>query len=507
VNALLIYPKCPETFWSFSHALRLIHRKAAQPPLGLLTVAAMLPAEWKLRLVDLNVTGLNEEDLGWADCALVSGMIVQRDSAHQVIARCKRAGLTVIAGGPLFASEHEQFEDVDHFVLNEAEVTLPPFLSDLERGAARRIYRSAEFADLHETPIPLWELVDHRQYASMGIQFSRGCPHRCEFCNVTQLFGHRWRTKTAAQVIAELDVLHGLGWRGIVPFVDDNLSGSRASLRNQLLPALIEWRKGKSGFSFSAQVTIDLADDEPLMQMMARAGFDTVFVGIETLEEMSLGECNKQPNRNRDLLEDVRRMQRAGLEVQGGFIVGFDSDTPAIFERLAEFIQASGIVTAMVGLLQAPVGTSLHERLRRENRIGDCVSGNNADGTTNIIPHMGLACLQGGYRRLLEDLYSPPKFYRRVRTFLREYKPRRTGYALQCSDIGTFFRSFYYLSIAGKERLRFPGLLLWTLLTRPRVLPAAFGLAVYGYHFRKCYESLVDPGSSVPEAARVEGPR
>jgi radical SAM superfamily enzyme YgiQ (UPF0313 family) len=493
VKALLIYPECPETFWSFTNALRLIRRKSAQPPLGLLTVAAMLPADWDLRLVDQNVTRLTDADLAWADCALVSGMIVQRDSAHQVIARCKQAGLTVVAGGPLFTTEHEKFGDVDHFVLNEAELTLPQFLADLERGDPRRVYRSDSFADLHGTPAPLWALADLPKYASVGVQFSRGCPHSCEFCNVTQLLGHRWRTKTVAQVLNELDSIHELGWRGMVPFVDDNLGGSRRRLRSELLPALIEWQKDKRGIGFSAQVTIDIADDEELMEMMVRAGFGTVFVGIESPDEMSLRECRKRPNRSRDLLADVKRIQRAGLEVQAGFIVGFDHDTPAIFQRLADFIQASGIATAMVGVLQAPVDTALYKRLESEGRIGEPVSGDNADGTTNIIPRMGLESLQEGYRKLVQEIYSPPEYYRRLRTFLREYRPRSACLGLGFSQAGTVFRSLYSLTIVGRERFRFPSLLLWTLFTRPRALPLAFALAVYGYHFRKCYELLTAP--------------
>ena len=487
MNALLIYPECPQTFWSLTHALRLINKKAASPPLGLLTVAAMLPGEWDVRLVDLNVTRLADADLEWADCALVSGMIVQRESARRIIARCKEAGLTVIAGGPLFATEHEQFDDVDHFVLGEAEVTLQPFLADFERGRARRVYRSDEFADLSQSPVPRWELVDPRQYASRGIQFSRGCPHDCDFCEVTQILGHRWRTKAAAQVVAELDTLYRLGWRGVVPFVDDNLNGSRKRLRTELLPALIEWRKGKRGMSFSAQVTIDLADDEELMQMMVRAGFDTVFVGIETLDEDSLAECKKRQNRNRDLLADVKRIQRAGLQVQGGFIVGFDSDTPSVFERLANFIQASGIPTAMVGLLQAPIGTALYKRLDLEGRIRLNLSGDNSDGTTNVVPRMGLESLQEGYRNLLRDIYSPTNYYKRLRTFLREYRPPRTSARLTGSHVLAVFRSLYYLAVAGRERWRYPVLLFWTLFRKPRALPVAVALAIYGYHYRKCY--------------------
>lgn len=493
MNALLIYPKFPDTFWSFKHALRLIRKKGSSPPLGLLTVAAMLPEEWGKRLVDLNVSELTEEDLSWADCALVGGMVVQGESARGVIARCREAGLTVIAGGPLFTSQHERFDGVDHFVLNEAEVTLPQFLDDFRRGCARRVYTSPDFADLRETPVPMWELVNPRHYSSRGIQFSRGCPYGCDFCSVTRLFGHRWRTKTAAQIVAELESLYRLGWRGTVAFVDDNLTGNKRVLREELLPALIEWRRGKWGMAFSTQVTIDLADDGELMKLMVRAGFDTVFVGIESLDEGSLSECNKKQNRDRDLLEDVKRIQRAGLQVQGGFIVGFDHDTPSVFRRQAEFIQKSGIVTAMVGLLQAPIGTGLYERLKSEGRLNCEMSGDNADGTTNVVPRMGLESLQSGYRRLLKDIYSPRKYYPRLRTFLREYRPPSTKARLRGWHILAFFRSLYFLSIVGKERFRYPGLLLWTVFNRPRAFPMAIVLAISGYHFRICSELLAAP--------------
>ena len=388
MNVLLIYPEFPDTFWSFKHALRFIRKKASSPPLGLLTVAAMLPPEWTKRLVDANVTKLTEKDLAWADYALISGMIVQRESAHQIITRCKEAGVKVVAGGPLFTSEYRQFEKADHFVLNEAEVTLPPFLADLEQGRARRVYTTSEFADIHKTPVPLWELADLDRYATMSIQFSRGCPYNCEFCNVTALFGHRPRTKTAEQIIAELDRLHDLGWRAGVFFVDDNFIGNKRSLKTELLPALIEWQKEKRGIPFHTEVSINVADDEELMQMMVEAGFGTVFIGIETPDEASLAECNKKQNKNRNLVQDVKRIQRAGLQVQGGFIVGFDSDTHSIFQRQIDFIQESGIVTAMVGLLQAPAGTRLYERLRREGRLLGRMSGDNVDGTTNIIPKL-----------------------------------------------------------------------------------------------------------------------
>jgi radical SAM superfamily enzyme YgiQ (UPF0313 family) len=488
MNVLLIYPEFPDTFWSFKHALKFIHKKAASPPLGLLTVAAMLPPEWSKRLVDVNVARLSEEDLAWADYAFISGMVVQRASARHIIARCQEAGVKVVAGGPLFTSEYEQFGKVDHFVLNEAEVTLPPFLADLERGCARKVYTTSDFADIQETPVPMWELAELERYATMNIQYSRGCPYNCDFCNVTALFGHRPRTKSAQQILAELDRLYELGWRGHVFFVDDNLIGTKRRLKSELLPALIEWQKGKKKIPFNTEVSINLADDEELMHMMVEAGFDTVFIGIETPDEDSLAECSKNQNKNRDLVADVKRIQRAGLQVQGGFIVGFDNDTPSIFQRQVDFIQTSGIVTAMVGLLQAPPGTRLYERLKQEGRLLDHISGDNVDGTTNIIPTMNLDTLREGYLHLLQHIYSPEQYYQRVRTFLREYKPPKIKSPLEFQYILAFLRSIYRLGILGEERSHYWKLLFWTLFRRPQLFSLAVTFAIYGYHFRRVCE-------------------
>jgi radical SAM superfamily enzyme YgiQ (UPF0313 family) len=282
MRILLVYPEFPDTFWSFKHALKFIRKKAGAPPLGLLTVAAMLPSEWEKRLIDLNVTDLKEEDLAWADYVFVSAMVVQRESVRTILKRCKTVGVKVVAGGPLFTMEHEQFPDVDHFVLNEAEETLAPFLRDLLQGQASRVYASAEFPDIHKTPIPLWQMADLKHYDTISIQFSRGCPFNCDFCNVTALLGHRPRTKTAAQIIAELDNLYAVGWRKSIFFVDDNFIGNKKQIKSEVLPALIEWRKGKTGMPFSTEASINLADDPVLLKLMVQAGFDTVFVGIET---------------------------------------------------------------------------------------------------------------------------------------------------------------------------------------------------------------------------------
>ncbi|MBW1887674.1 MAG: B12-binding domain-containing radical SAM protein [Deltaproteobacteria bacterium] len=485
MRTLLIYPEYPDTFWSFKYALKFIRKKAALPPLGLLTIGAMLPKEWPKKLVDVNVTNLTEEDLAWADCAFISGMVVQRESAREIIARCKEAGLKVVAGGPLFTSEYDQFEDVDHFVLNEAESTLPPFLADLEKGCARHIYETPEFCDIRKTLAPMWELIDLKHYASMSIQFSRGCPFNCEFCNVTTLFGHRSRIKRAEQIIAELDGLYNQGWRGHVFFVDDNFIGNKAYLKAHLLPALIQWQKGKKGIPFNTEASVNLADDEPLMEMMVKAGFDTVFIGIETPNEESLAECNKQQNKNRNLLESVKLLQRSGLQVQGGFIVGFDSDTPSIFQRQIEFIQKSGIVTAMVGLLQAPPGTRLYERMRKEGRLIGIISGDNVDSTTNILPKMGLDALCEGYRNVMRHIYSPKLYYQRIKTFLREYKRPKIESPMDSQRLLAVFRSGIRLGIFGKERFQYWKILLWTLFHRPRLFALTIECAIYGHHFRK----------------------
>jgi len=492
MNVLLIYPKFPNTFWSFKHALKFIGKRSVSPPLGLLTVAALLPQTWRTRLVDLNVSPrLRQKDLAWADIVFISAMTVQRSSAHAVAQRCRAAGLPVVAGGPLFVAEHQDFPEVDYFVLNEAELTLPPFLRDLEAGRPQRLYATGEFADIEQTPVPRWELLDLKRYAMMSVQYSRGCPFNCDFCNVTALLGHRPRTKTAEQVIAELEGLYARGWRGGIFFVDDNFIGNTARLKRELLPALVKWQRKGRGITFNTEASVNLADDPELMRMMVEAGFDLVFVGIETPDETCLRECSKKQNTGRDLVADVKKIQRAGLQVQGGFIVGFDSDTPSIFRRQIEFIQKSGIATAMVGLLQAPPGTQLFERLRRENRIAGFTSGDNVDGTTNIVPRMSVKTLTEGYQRILKHIYSPKNYCQRVKTFLREYRTPKIRAPLRVNRLLAFARSAWRLGIIGRERLCYWKLLTWTIFRRPNLLPQAVTLMISGYHFRRVAERNV----------------
>ncbi len=493
MNILMVYPEFPDTFWSFKYALRFIGKKASGPPLGLLTVAAMLPGEWEKRLVDMNVTQLQKKDLEWADYVFISAMIVQRASAQKVIARAKQAGKKIVAGGPLFTAEYENFPEVDYLVLNEAELTLAPFLADLEQGKAQHIYRTDEYPELCQTPVPMWSLLDLKQYESMSVQFSRGCPFNCDFCNVTALLGHRPRLKTKDQIMAELDSLYALGWRRNIFFVDDNFIGNKKILKEEILPALIEWRKNKTGCLFITEASINLADDVELMDLMVQAGFVSVFVGIETPSEESLAECHKVQNKNRNLVDSVKRLQRKGLQVMGGFIVGFDSDTPSIFQRQIDFIQNSGIVTAMVGLLQAPYGTKLYERLQDEGRVIDAMNGDNADGLTNIIPKMDLSILQDGYHHILEEIYAPNHFYQRVKSFLEEYHPIQATVHLEWQEILAFFRSIYWLGIRGKERVEYWRLFFWALLKQPRKFPLAITFSIYGFHFTRVVEQHILP--------------
>ncbi|MBI2123983.1 MAG: DUF4070 domain-containing protein [Candidatus Wildermuthbacteria bacterium] len=494
MKALLVYPEFPDTFWGFKHALPFIKKQAAFPPLGLATVAAMLPKAWNLRLVDLNIKKVSQEELAWADYVFVGAMTIQRDSARTVIQRAKEAGTKVVAGGPLFTNEHESFLDdpVDHFVLNEAEITLPQFLADVEGGNPKRVYQSTEFADVKLTPVPRWNLIDLETYDSMSVQWSRGCPYQCEFCDVTKLFGHRPRTKTSEQVITELETLWNAGWQGKIFFVDDNFIGNKKTLKEDLLPALIHWQQTKRHrVPFSTQASINLAQDPELVQMMVDAGFGMVFIGIETTDEASLLAAGKRQNTRRNLAKDVDAIQRAGLEVRAGFIVGFDNDTLDIFQRLIEFITESKIVVAMVGMLNAPHGTALWNRLKKAGRLRGDISGDNVDGTTNIVPLMDMKLLQEGHRLILRRIYSPPQYYKRMREFLKIYRRSKAHPPIGPQHFLAFFRAGWRLGILDvKGAVHYWFTLAWTLAHKPRFFPLAVGLAIQGYHFRRIADGI-----------------
>ncbi len=493
MRILLVSPTHPDTFWSFRHALRLVRKRAVLPPLGLMTVASLLPQAWDLRLLDMNIQRLRPRDLQWADLVFIGGMTVQRSSARSVIEQCKAMGKRVVAGGPLVTCEPEAFADVDHLVLDEAELTLPPFLADLAEGRPRPVYRAEGKPDVRKTPPPRWDLVEMNRYAMMGVQFSRGCPFDCDFCNVTALFGRHPRTKAVGQMVQELDSLYAAGWRGPIFFVDDNFIGNRKAT-GELLDALAVWQRGKSRMPLNTEASINLADDPILVQRMVRAGFTTVFIGIETPDAAGLGECGKRQNLKRDMHADIRKLHAAGLQVQGGFIVGFDADTPSIFQRQCDFIQRSGICTAMLGLLQAPPGTKLFQRLRVEGRLLGSTTGDNVDGTTNIDTRLPLEFLRDGYRRAMQSLYAPKIYYERIRTFLGDYRPPRWPSRLslrrKLSSLLALGRISFHLGLVDRGRLHYWKLLLGTLLKRPRQLELALTLWAQGHHFRKVAQRL-----------------
>ncbi|MCL4786641.1 MAG: B12-binding domain-containing radical SAM protein [Verrucomicrobia bacterium] len=490
MRVLLVSPQTPDTFWSFKHVLRFVSKKAAFPPLGLLTVAAMLPRDWDLRVVDLNVERLKDSDLRAADFVMISAMIVHQDSVRSVVAQCAALGKPVIAGGPLFTTGHENFPEVQHFVLGEAEEVMPQLVEDMRHGRVQRIYKATRWPNLEQTPVPRWDLVNLRHYVTMAVQFSRGCPFDCEFCDIIVMNGRVPRTKTPAQLVAELEALRRHGWKEMVFVVDDNFIGDKRRTR-ALLRELIEWRRRtRPSMGFLTEASVNLADDAELCSLMVEAGFMKVFVGIETPSVEALEECRKLQNRGRDLVAAVRTLQQHGLEVMGGFIVGFDSDQTDIFKRQFEFIQRSGVVTAMVGLLTALPQTRLWQRLKREGRLEAASSGNNTQAELNFQPRLNREFLQAGYRDLMKKLYEPKVYYQRVRTFLKNHHPSGPGLSLSWPDFKAFLKSFWLLGIWYRGRVAYWRFFWSTLLRRPRHFRRAIEFAIVGYHFRRVAKQL-----------------
>jgi radical SAM superfamily enzyme YgiQ (UPF0313 family) len=490
MKVLLVFPKYPDSFWSFKYALRFISKKAAVPPLGLITVSAMLPKTWHKKLVDMNVSSLQTQDLLWADYVFISAMYIQKESVSKIIEECVRNNVRMVAGGPLFTQEYDNYPQIDHFILNEAEITLPLFLKDLDSGKPpEKVYKSDEYADITLTPLPDYQLLSRKEYAYMNIQVSRGCPFSCDFCEITSLLGHKVRMKTTRQIIKELELLYDLHWRGPVLVVDDNFIGNKKAIKNNLLPAMKKWmEKHKYPFTFNTETSINLADDAKLMALMVETGFNSTFIGIETPDEKSLQDCNKSQNEKRDLLQSVKKIQNAGLQVSGGFIVGFDSDTPTVFQQQIDFIQQSGIVSAMVGLLNAPKNTNLYKRLKEENRLTVEATGNNTDASMNFVPKMNLFDLLVGYRKIILNIYATKPYYMRIRRFLLNYNKIYKGQKkIGLSYLGAFFKSIYIIGIVNKGRGEYWKFLFWTLIRRPGLFIDAMTFAVYGYHFRAVY--------------------
>jgi radical SAM superfamily enzyme YgiQ (UPF0313 family) len=490
MKVLLINPEFPDTYWSFRHALSFEGKRSALPPLGLLTVSALLPPSWERRLVDLNVQSLKSSDIEWADMIFATAMLVQKDSLKQVVQRCKAKGKRVVLGGPYITSTIEDLPEADHIFLGEAETTLPQFIEDLARGEAKRSYRAVERPSLSATPQAHFHLANLKRYSAMSVQYSRGCPFSCEFCDIIEIYGRLPRTKSNQQMLAEFDALRDLNWRGTVFIVDDNFIGSKKNVR-KLLPELAQWQKANGyPFSLSTESSVNLADDEPLLDSMRDAGFRSVFLGIETPVEESLKEAQKPQNRG-NLLDSVKKIQSYGMAVMAGFIVGFDNDPEDIFERQIDFIRKSAIPLAMVGLLNALPDTQLWKRLEREGRLLGEASGNNTTCSFNFKTRMDPALLIQGYQSIMRTIYSPREYYQRVldsmkRTAQQFSSPQHYNLS---SSVTALTRVLLKLGVFDGERKEFWRFFSQTLVKHHDRLAESLRLAAMGYHFRKLNEA------------------
>lgn len=494
MKVLLVNPKFPETYWSFRHALPFEGKRSVFPPLGLLTVSGLLPRSVERRLVDLEIEPLKTSQIEWADMVFITGMLAQKESLHEIVQRCRKLGKRIVLGGPYVTSTIEELPYADHIFQGEAETTLPQFFEDLERGTAKRTYKAPERPPMSLAPIADFGLVNMKEYSCMSVQYSRGCPFSCEFCDIIEIYGRIPRTKSNQQVIAEFNELKRLGWRGPLFIVDDNFIGNKKNVR-LLLPALIEWQK-TNGYPFSllTEASVNLADDDDLLSAMKEAGFRRVFLGIETPVEESLKEAQKSQNRG-NLLESVRRIQSHGMEVMAGFIVGFDNDPEDIFERQIEFIRESAIPMAMVGMLNALPDTQLWKRLEKEGRLlGADATGNNTIATVNFIPKMDVDTLIAGYQRIMRTIYKPSEYYRRALDSLQRV-PQDMPEAHQYHGIKAvkaFLRIAFKLGVLDAERREFWRFFLEAVRTHHDRMTELLRHAAMAYHFRKLNESYGD---------------
>jgi radical SAM superfamily enzyme YgiQ (UPF0313 family) len=490
MKILLVYPQYPDTFWSFKYAVQFVSKKASMPPLGLLTIASMMPRDWDKKLIDTNVEKLRDKDIEWADMVFISAMIVQKKNAQDIINKCNELEKIVVAGGPLFTTQPEKFTGVDHFVLGEGEITLPLFLKDLKQGTPKPMYTSSERPDITSTPIPEWSLLNFSDYATIPIQYSRGCPHNCEFCDIVIMNGRIPRTKSPEQMVDECQSLYDAGWRGSTFIVDDNFIGNKKKVK-EMLPSLITWQKAHNyPFQLLTEATTTLADDSELVQLMSDANFSKVFLGIETPCEESLKECGKNQNIAGNIVDAIKKLNQKGMQVMGGFIVGFDNDTEDIFERQIKFIQQLGVVTAMVGILTALPKTQLWKRLKNENRLLSDTTGGNTDGNINFIPKMGKEKLIEGYKKILSTIYSPKYYYERVNTFIENYKPTVKG-KITKEDLSAFFKSMWKIGIFSDARFQYWKLMAKTWFKKPSAFPIAVELAIFGFHFEKVTKKVL----------------
>ena len=501
-NALFVYPEFPPSYWGYKYALDFAGKKSAMPPLGLLTVAGMFPKNYQLKVVDMNVNTLTDADIDWADVVLTSTMVVQKESLYEVIQRCNRAGVPIVAGGPHPTSYHDNIREeaegeVDHFFFGEVEEIFEDFLTDFEAGAAKDVYKEKRKPDVTITPPPRYDLINIHDYGSMALQFSRGCPFDCEFCDITKLFGRVPRTKSNEQMLTEFDMLYRLGWQGSLFVVDDNFIGNKRDAM-RLLPEVVSYQKERDyPFKLFTEASVNLVEIPEMLDAMSDAGFDMVFLGIESPNEDALLMTKKKQNTNKEedagsyLLRAIRTIQNSGIEVTGGFIIGMDGDKE--FDSHIRFIQEAGVPMAMAGLLTALKETNLYHRLQSEGRLLDESTGNNTDITLNFVPELPREHLISEYRRVVSTLYDPTleNYFERCLTLIKNLKPvKHSGQKIGKMELMAVARSFkrQLFSKQGPAYLRF---LLNVIKDYPSMLDKAIRLAIHGYHFEKMTSQTV----------------
>jgi radical SAM superfamily enzyme YgiQ (UPF0313 family) len=510
MNVLLVWPEIPLTYWGAQYAIRLLGKKAVMPPLALLTVAALCPQEWNFRLVDLNIEKLSDADIQWADMAMISGMIVQHGSIKETLRRCQKAGVPTLIGGPDATSSPEKFEEATYLLLDEAEITLPAFLKDFAAGKAERIYTAnGDKPDVTKTPVPRFDLLNREAYTHMCIQFSRGCPFACEFCDITTLYGKKPRTKLPEQIVTEMQAIYDLGFRGEVFLVDDNFIGNKKNVK-EMLPSLIKWQKDHHyPFWLYTEASLNLADDDELLTLMCDAGFHAVFIGLESPSLESLRETQKYQNSNVDMLGKVHKVQEFGIEVMAGFILGFDSDKEDIFERQIEFIKAARIPMAMVGTLNAMPATQLWQRLKAEGRLRTDFSGDNL-AVPNFQTKLPTKTLIKGYREVLSTIYTPENFFGRLADLVASMKnaPNKTLNRLSLSGRlywgSRLLPAFIWLATVSDHKKEYRRFMSFVFKHHPDKLMWALTRAIAGYHFFRYTADVMVPRLKLLEAELQE---
>ena len=489
-NILLVYPEVPDnTYWSYKYALKFINKKSSMPPLGLVSVAALFPREYDLKLVDLNISRLKETDIAWADAVFISAMLVQKESMAYIVERCRSLNKIIVAGGPYVTNSHEEIRGVDHLLLGEVDQTFSAFLHDLNNGTAKRVYPMPDRPDISTLPVPRFDLLDMNAYGSMAVQYSRGCPFHCEFCDIWTVYGNRPRLKNAETLVSEIDTLYRLGHTGAVFVVDDNFIGNKGRVKKELLPALKRWQEAHGyPFHFFTEASINLAEDEALLTGMREAGFNEVFIGIETPSKEGLAETGKSQNLKVDMEVAVRTIQKHGIEVLAGFIIGFDNDPPDIFERQIEFIQKNAIPKAMIGLLTALPGTRLFQRMKDEGRLVSAPHGNNTHSmSTNFKTIMNPEDVREGYKTILDFLYDwrLKNYFARCTNLLdniehRDFYPRK----IRFSEVKIFSKAFFrqIFTPYGFQYLKY---IIRNLFKNRDLFAEAVTLSVCGHHFHK----------------------